>query len=364
MEYRELGRTGKKVSLLSLGCMRLPEDDEEGARVVRRAADLGINYFETSNWYCENRSEIKVRMGLEGIRDKVYISTKCKMSPGTTGDDVRRNAEQSLKQLGIDRVDFYQVWDFRWADYEAVMQKGGGLDTLEKLRDEGLITHIGVTSHETNEHTIEMLDTGRFESVTVVYNLLNRDIVPVMEHAAERGIGVVIMNPLSGGLLAAPSDVLRNAVPGENPSNAAGALRFVMSQPGVSTVPSGMTSVAEVEENVRTWEEFKPLTPDEVRAASDSLAEFQALGKTFCTACGYCLPCPQGIRIPRLFGVRNHHVLFGLRDWAVERYKHIPAEVLPENCNECGECETKCPNKIPIIAQLKEVAELFKGVRD
>ena len=344
--------------------MRLPEDDEEGAKVVRRAADLGINYFETSNWYCENRSEIKVGMGLKGIRDKVYISTKSKVNPGTTGDDVRRNVEQSLKQLGVDRVDFYQLWDYRLPDREPILAKGGGLDTLEKLRDEGIIGHIGITSHESNENILEMLETGRLESATIVFDLLRRDTKPVIEYAAKRGIGVVIMNPLAGGLLAANSDVIRNAVSGDNPSNVAAALRFAMSQPGVCTVACGMTSVAEVEENVGYWRDFTPLTAEEIASTSESLGEYQALGKQFCTGCGYCLPCPQGIRIPRLFSVRNHHKLFGLRDWAESRYKRIPAEVLPENCNECGECETKCPNKVPVIAQLKEVAELFKGVRD
>lgn len=362
LEYRTLGKTGKKLSLLSLGCMRLPEDDEEGAQVVRRAAELGINYFETSNWYCDYRSEIKVRMGLKGLRDKVCISTKSKINPGTTADDVKRNFEESLKRLGVDRVDFYQIWDFKWPDYEPVMEFG--FDALEKLRDEGLIGHIGLTSHETNECVIQMLDTGRIESITLPYNMLDRRVEPVIEYASERGIGVVIMTPLAGGLLAVPSDVLRELVPGQHASNAAGALRFVMSNPHVTTVPSGMTRVSDVEENVETWKSFKPLTADEIAQLVAGMEHYQALGKQFCTGCAYCMPCPQGIRIPRLFGVRNYYKIFGLRDWALGRYRRIPAEMLPENCTECGECEPRCPNNIPIIAQLKEVVEMFKGVRD
>ena len=364
MEYRELGRTGKKVSLLSLGCMRLPEDDDEGAQVVRRAAELGINYFETSNWYCESRSEIKVGRGLKGFRDKVFISTKVKIAPGTTGDDVKRAFEESLKRLETDRVDFYQLWDFRWPDYEPVMQKGGGLDTIEKLRDEGLIGHIGMTSHETNERVIEMLNTGRLESVTLSYHMLNRDVEPVIEYAGERGISVVIMNPLAGGLLATPSEIISELVPGQHPSNAAAAFRFVMSHPYVSTVPSGMTSVAEIEENVRTWADFKPFTEDERNALVQALEEYQALGKQFCTACNYCMPCPNEVKIPRLFNMRNYYKVFGLRDWATRAYQRMKPESLPQNCTECGECESKCPNNIPIISQLKEVAEMFEGVRD
>lgn len=366
MEYRTLGRTGKQVSLLSLGCMRLPEDDEVGAQVVRRAAELGINYFETSNWYCESRSEIKVGMGLKGlgstelaeVRDKVFISTKVKIAPTVTGDDVRRAFEDSLKRLEVDRVDFYQVWDFKWDDYEAVMKKGGGLDTIEALRDEGLIGHIGMTSHESNEHVIELLDTGRFESVTLSYHLLNREKEPVIEYAAERGIGVVIMTPLAGGLLATPSDVLAKLV-SPSTGNAAGALRFVMSNPHVSTVPSGMTSVAEVEENVRTWADFKPLSAQELSDLAARLDEYSALGRQFCTACNYCMPCPSGVKIPRLFGIRNRYTVFGLKDSATRSYRRM-TEGLPDACTECGECETKCPNGIPIIRQLKEVAAMFE----
>jgi predicted aldo/keto reductase-like oxidoreductase len=271
LEYRNLGRTGKKVSLLSLGCMRLPEDDEEGAQVVSRAVDLGINYFETSEWYCDNRSEIKVGMGIKGRRDKVYISTKTKVNPDTTGDAVKRAFEGSLDRLGVDRVEFYQIWDFRWPEKDAVLEKGGALDVLEKLRDEGLIGHIGITSHESNEHITEMLNTGRAESVTLSYNMLNRTVEPVIRYAAERGIGVVIMTPLAGGLLVTPSDVLSELLPGRSASRAAMALTFVMSNPWVSTVPSGMTSVAEVEENVRTWAEFEPFAPEELDQAVRAL---------------------------------------------------------------------------------------------
>lgn len=361
MEFRELGRTGKKVSLLSLGCMRLPEDDEEGARVVSRAVDLGINYFETSPWYCNNRSEVKVGMGIKGRRDKVYVSTKCKMSPGTTADDVKRSFESSLNRLGVEYVDFFHVWDFREPDLEAVM--GGGLEALEKLRDEGLIQHIGITSHERNDLIIEMLNTGRFEVVTLAYTMLNRTVEPVIDYASEQKIGVVIMNPLAGGLLATPSEVLSQLVPGTKTSTVAASLRFLMSNPGVSTVACGMTTPAEVEENVGTWASFTPMTEEERTALVEALEHYKALGRQFCTGCNYCHPCPNGVRIARLFAIRNYDIVFGLHEWARQSYARMKQESLPDNCTECGECEKKCPNNIPIIRQLKEVAEMYKEVR-
>ena len=363
MEYRELGRTGKKVSLLSLGCMRLPEDDEEGAKVVSRAVDLGINYFETSEGYCGGRSEVKLGMGIKGRRDKVYISTKQNIRPDTTADEIKRKFEVSLKRLEVDHVDFYQLWDFRNPSYDAIMKKGGALDVYEKLRDEGLISHIGATTHDTNENIIDYLNTGRFESVTLTYNMMDRTCEPVIQHVAEKGIGVVIMKPLAGGLLATPSEIMAELVPGQHPSSAAAALRFVMSNPHVTTIPSGMQSITEIEENVRTWADLKPFSQTEISDLVCGLDEYTALGKEFCTGCGYCRPCPSGVKIAHLFRIRNYHKVFGLRDWANRSYRKLDATALPENCTECGECETKCPNDIPIISQLKEVAEMFQGVR-
>jgi len=344
--------------------MRLPDDDEEGARIVRRAAELGINYFETSEGYCGGRSEIKVGLGLAGRRSNVYISTKSAMRPGTTADDIKRRVEASLNRLKTDYVDFYQVWDYRTPDYETVVKKGGALDTLEDLKAQGIIHHIGVTSHESNEEITRLLNTERFESVTLSYHLLKRVHEPLIEYAASLGIGVVIMTPLAGGLLATPSDVITELMPGQYASTAAAALSFVMSNPFVSTVPSGMRRVEEVEENARAWAEFRQLTPDERALLMQSLEQYQALGKQFCTQCGYCMPCPNGIDIPRLFRIRNMYKVFGLRDWAIRAYRKIEPSALPENCTECGQCETKCPNSIPIMAQLKEVAETFQGVRE
>jgi hypothetical protein len=344
--------------------MRLPGDDEEGAEIVRRAADLGINYFETSIGYVGGRSEVMVGMGVKNCRDKVYVSTKSNVLVGSTPDDLKRNFYLSLDRLQMDRLDFYQVWDYRTPEYEDVMKKGGGLDTIEKLKAEGLIDHIGLTTHVSNDEIIRLLDTGRFESVTISYHMMKRDHEPVIRYAAEKGIGVVIMNPLGGGMLAAGSDAFSRLVPGRSLSGVAVALSFLMTDPRISTIPSGMTSVAEVEENVRIWADFRPFTHEEHSDLLAGIEKYQELGREYCTACGYCMPCPNGVNIPRLFQIRNYRDVFGMRDWADRMYRKIKPTMLPENCTECGECEGKCPNGIPIIKQLKEVAEMFKGVRD
>ena len=343
--------------------MRLPDDDEHGAAVVSRAIDLGINYIETSEWYCDNRSETKVGMGIEGRREQVYISTKSKIEPQTTQDDIMRALEGSLTKLGVDRVDFYQVWDYKADAFEAVTRKGGGLDVLEVLKDQGVIGHIGFTSHESNQELIRMIDTGRFESCTLAYHMLTRAVEPAIEHAHARGMGVVCMTPLGGGLLATPSDVLQELLPGQQPSMAASALAFVLSNPGITTAPSGMTSVAEVEANVAAMEDFQPLTAEQLSAAVKALDEYAVLGKQFCTGCNYCMPCPSEVKIPRLFRLRNYYKVFGMREWAQRSANRIEPGKGPWACTECGECETKCPNSIPIIEQLKEVASIIEELK-
>lgn len=363
MEYRELGRSGKKISLLSLGGSRLPADDDQAGAMVSRAIDLGINCLEGCCAYCEGRCENKIGLGVKGKRDRVYISTKSYIAPETTGDDVKRSFEESLVRLQVDYVDFYQIWGFNKPAWDATMKPGGAMDVLEGLRDEGLIHHIGMTTHETNENALEALKTGRFESATVVYNMLDRDKEPVLQYAGENSIGVVIMVPLAGGLLATPSRILAELTPGRQSSTVETALRFLMTNPNVTTIPSGMTSIAEVEGNVGIWANYKPFTPDEMTKSIAALDEYHALGKRFCTGCKYCMPCPSGVDIPGLFSIRNYDRVFGLRDWAERSYRDLDAAVLPSNCTACGECETKCPNSVEIIRQLDEVAELFAGVR-
>ncbi|MHB1458516.1 MAG: aldo/keto reductase [Armatimonadota bacterium] len=363
MEYRELGLTGKKLSVLSLGCGRLPTDDEEAGALVSRAIDLGINYLEGCWAYCDQRCEQKIRIGVKGKRDKVYISTKSEIKPETTADDLKQCFEESLKRLDVDYVDFYQTWGYNASAWDAMMKPGGALDVLEDYRSQGLIHHIGMTSHETNENVLTGLKTGRFESATIIYNMLDRSKEPVIEYAAENGIGIVVMVPLAGGLLATPSHILSELTPGQQSSTVETSLRFLLSNLHITTIPSGMTNIPELEENFRICDSYRPFTPEEMTASIKSLEEYNALGKQFCTGCRYCMPCPSGVDIPGLFQIRNYNKVFGLVDWAERAYKALDAATLPSNCTECGQCEEKCPNNIQIIDQLKEVSSIFDEVR-
>lgn len=371
MQYRRLGTTSKDVSVIGFGCMKLPEKDEEAAALIQRAVELGMNYFETSITYCRGRSEVQLGLGLKGIRDDVYVSTKSMLTPFTTGEDVKRNLDESLKKLSMDRIDFYQFHNFRLDSFlqaqdgrytergglSAAMAEDGPLEVLKEARDDGLIDHIGFTSHDTPENVIDIMETGEFESVTIYNNILKTrgSPEPAIKYAYDHGIGVVIMGPLGGGILAAPSLEFETLLPATSSSTVDLAFRYLLSNPGITTCISGMTEMSEVEENARIASDFKPLTEEEMEDVQRVINHYEALSDPFCTYCSYCKPCPNNVDIPQIFRLVNFAKVYGLEEWAINRYKQVKAFGWgAERCVECGECLGKCPNAIQIPERLEE----------
>jgi len=362
MQYRELGKTGKRISVIGFGCMRLPPGDKEAVSLIRRAIDLGMNYFETSIGYCDGRSEIQVGLGVKDRRDDVYVSTKSFVSPTTTGADTKRQLEESLKKLGMDRVDFYQLWSFKLENLPVALAEGGPLEVLKEAKEKGLIDHLGFTSHDTPQNITEILKTGEFESVTVYHNILQTggtNPEPAIKYAFDHGIGVVIMGPLGGGILATPSEQLQALVPKTKISTVELAFRYLLSNPGITTCISGMTKMADVEKNAGIASGFIPLTAAEMADIQKVPEHYKEMGNRFCTGCGYCVPCPNGVEIPSIFKLANYARVYGLKGWARESYQRMDASKRADNCKECGECEEKCPNSISIREQLKEAKTLL-----
>jgi hypothetical protein len=358
--------------------MRLPQDNSLAVPMIRRAVELGINYFETAIVYTQNRSEVQVGLGLKGMRDDVYVSTKSRAyrkgeihSGGvrerdSTGEDFRNNLRESLWKLGTDRVDFYQFHSLTLENLPIAMAEGGPLGVLKEAKDEGLIDHIGFTTHDTPSNIMKMLDTGEFESVTVYHNILrtrgkSENPLPAIEHARKLGIGVIVMGPLGGGVLGTPIEKLQEIIPGTR-SQVELAFRYLLSIPGVTTPISGMTRMNDVEENARIASEAKPLSSDEMEKAKEVIDRYSDLVEQFCTGCGYCQPCPQGVRIPTIFRLMNFYAVYGVKDWAKEQY-NFQRTFVPKGsadlCIECGECEEKCPQKIMIREDLKKAHKLL-----
>lgn len=371
MQYRVLGKTGIKISTLGFGAMRLPQinadgktvfDVEDSIRIIHRAFELGVNYIDTAPYYCDTQSEIIVGKALKGWRDKVYLSTK-KPIEDDSGKHYRERLEKSLKQLDTEYIDFYHMWGIDWDTYvNKIDVKGGPLSEALKAKEDGLIRHLSFSFHDKPENMIKIIDTGYFETVLCQYNMLDRSNEEAIAYAHEKGLGVIVMGPVGGGRLGAPSEVISKLIPGGSKSNAELALRFVISNPNVTCALSGMGSMRMVEENTEVASNEQKLSNEEINAINAAMEQNKKLSELYCTGCNYCMPCPQEINIPLNFQLMNYHRVYALTDYARDEYQKIGnVEWMKgkkaEECIECGLCEEKCPQKIQIRKQLKETAK-------
>lgn len=368
MQYTEFGKTGIKVSRLGFGCMRFPFtevdgkkvfNEEESIRMMHRAMELGVNYFDTAPGYCDTISEIIVGKALKGRRDQVYLSTKYPTEVGT-GDDYEKKLEISLKKLDTDYIDFYHFWGISLDTWEKKLDTPDGpLARALKLRDQGVIRHISFSFHDKPENMMEIIrrGQGQLASVLCQYNLLDRANEDAIAFAHEQGLGVTIMGPVGGGRLGAPSQVIQDLLPGKVQSSAEMALRFVMNNPNVNIALSGMSSMEMVEENARVASDMSPLSAEENARVDAMLEENRRLAELYCTGCNYCMPCPKGLNIPEIFKMMNYHRVYGLTDYAKKTYAAIGSGNLKfqnaASCVGCGLCEKKCPQHLHIREQLR-----------
>lgn len=227
-----------------------------------------------------------------------------------------------------------------------------------------MIKHISFSFHDKPENMIEIIKRGNgvFESVLCQYNLLDRSNEAAMAFAHGQGLGTVIMGPVGGGRLGAPSEIIKSLMPGKVESSAEVALRFVMNNPNVDIALSGMGNMAMIEENAAIASNMEPLTMEEEKRIETMMEENKRLAELYCTGCNYCMPCPKNINIPEIFKIMNYHRVYGLTDYAKGQYGQIgKSEWMKfENaaaCIDCGACEKKCPQHLKIREQLKQTHE-------
>ncbi|NLT73603.1 MAG: aldo/keto reductase [Chloroflexi bacterium] len=369
MIYRDLGKTGYRVSQLGYGAMRLPMDgDGPDARVDREKAipllhaafEAGVNYVDTAHGYSNQDNQRVVGEALKGWREKIIVSTK---NPEFDSEDTWwKNLEQSLSYLDVEYIDIYNHHGINWERYVSSVEPRLS-KLMIKAKDQGLIRHICTSFHDTPENLIKLINTGYFEVITLQYNILDRKNEEAIALAHEKGIGIVVMGPVAGGRLGVESDVLKAMVPGIERVPEL-ALRFVLSNPGVSVALSGMTTMQQVEENIATSSRDLRLSESEMQIIEEQLGRLQAMADLYCTGCGYCQPCPQEVNIPHIFGKYNEARVYGLWEAAREAYQawRFVSGKQADACVECGECEAKCPQHIPIIEQLKEAHAALTGV--
>ncbi len=367
MEYAVLGKTGLKVSRLGFGAMRLPMnggkvDRELAIPMLHKAFEAGVNYVDTAQRYCNSDSEIVVGEALKGWRDKVILSTK----NNYFGDDEKEwweGLETSLKKLDVDYIDIYNHHGIDWEkNYLGVIKPKLG-KLMEKAKDQGLIRHICVSFHDTNDALRKVIDTGYPESITLQYNILNRQLEDGIAYAKENNVGVVVMGPVGGGRLGSSSEVLQTVVP-EISRMPELALRFVLANEGVSLALSGMSTIEHVDENTAVASDSSPLAASDMATLEEQLERLKKMADLYCTGCEYCKPCPGGVNISRVFNMYNTARVYGLLAEGREKYRKWHEKDPPNEknrtaaaCTECGACLPKCPQGIPIPDQLREAHE-------
>jgi predicted aldo/keto reductase-like oxidoreductase len=364
MLYRSLGRTGLKVSQLGFGAMRLPMvGDGDQARInrelaipmIHRAFEGGVNYIDSAVGYCNKDSQRVVGEAVKswrGGRDSIIISTKNHYY-GDNEKEWWQNLEDSLERLQVSCIDIYNHHGMGWGSYRDCVEPRLSKWML-KARQQGLIKHICNSFHDNNDALKKIVDTGYTSSVTLQYNMLDRQLEEGIAYAHSKGVGIVVMGPVAGGRLGSDMPALKEKIPNLRRIPEV-ALRFVLANPNVSVALSGMSTMQQVEENVQVASDGKVMGADEMRLIGEQLDRLKKMADLYCTGCNYCKPCPNKVDIPQVFQRYNVGRVYGMWDQARGGYqwqlKHGSAA---DQCVECGECEPKCPQNLKIREQLKE----------
>jgi len=334
MEYRILGKTGLKVSVVGFGGIPVQRiTKEEAIRVIERAEELGINFIDTARGY--GISEVIIGEALKGRREKWIIASK---TMARDKESMKIDIDISLNNLNTDYIDLYQFHNVRTIeDYEKILSENGAYKALQQAKLVEKVRHIGITSHSIDILKIAV-ESGKFDTIMYPYNIVETQAYELFIRAKELNIGVIAMKPLAGGAL----------------TDGTIAMKFILENKSITTAIPGMASIKEVDENSKVGSSFMPLTSAEREKALKDASE---LGEEFCRRCGYCAPCPKGIDIPTVFVVSGYKERYDLAIWAEERYHALKKTA--KDCVECGACEDKCPYNLPIRKMLKRVKKTF-----
>jgi len=381
MIYRRLNKTGIDLSILGFGCMRLPIVDNKpamidfpkAAQMLHFAIDHGVNYVDTAYFYHANifgqrgESEPFVGEALSGgWREKVHLATKMPLFHLTRKEQMESFLTEQLGRLKTDYLDFYllhglngEVWD--------KMKNLGVCEFLDKKKAEGKLRFPAFSFHGQTDDFMRICDEYDWTFAQIQYNYMDTDFqagYKGLKYASDKGIGIVVMEPLKGGKLAQniPTEmmsVFNDSIIKRSPAE--WALRFVWNEAGVSSVLSGMNSMEQVEENIRIAENgiVNSLGSDD-KAMFDRLRN--ALGvraKADCTACRYCMPCNSGVDIPDVINALNNAALWNDPNPWMTGYVSIKGKA--GKCTECRECEEVCPQELPVSSLMKEALALFKS---
>jgi uncharacterized protein len=378
MQYRTMKKTGDRLSALGFGLMRLPKkgkdlDVERATKQIRYAIDHGVNYLDTSWMYGNEEFVGKVLAG--GYRDKVNIATKVPLSLIRRRGDLDKMLDDQLHNLQTDHIDYYGFHALTVDAWDRL--KGLGVsDFIARAKADGRIRRIGFSTHCSTVDFKRVVDADDWDFCQIQFNILdetNQAGKEGLEYAASKGLGIIIMEPLRGGVLARQPTREVQAVWDEaivKRSPAEWGLRWVWDHPEVTVVLSGMNEERHIEENLRVADEALPgsLTDKELALVGRVKEVYRRQIKVGCTGCHYCLPCPAGVNIPACFEYYNN---MGLGDPMEEKMKYVMfvgggidgsgRKGYASLCKSCNKCVEVCTQHIDIPAELKNVAKAMES---
>lgn len=378
MQYRKFGKLDYQVSALGFGTMRLPVDEnrtvneDEAVRMLRNAADRGVNYFDTAYTYHHGQSETVLGKALrDGYREKVLLADKSPIWLLKKPEDFDSLLDEQLSRLQTEYIDFYLLHALDKNSWRNTVLKMEILKRAEAAKQAGKIRHLGFSFHDDYEIFTEIVDGyDKWEFCQIQYNIIdveNQAGTKGVRYAASKGLGVVIMEPLLGGRLANPPREIKALYEktGTAGTPVERALQWLWNQPEVSVVLSGMSSMQQAEENIEAAGRSRigSLSETELNIIDLVRNSYKVRIPIPCTGCSYCMPCPNQVNIPRNFEAYNegqmHDDINGAR---FEYNRFIKEENRAGSCVGCGTCEDRCPQKIKISEWMPKVHNALKQI--
>jgi predicted aldo/keto reductase-like oxidoreductase len=370
MIYRPLGKSGIKISALSFGTMRWKSEADCHA-IIARGIELGLNYLDTSTGYVDGQSITWCGSIARKHRDQVLFSSKSNWAAAPDADTVQQSIDSALKKAGLDYFDFYQLWGLPNREaLKSALAKNGFVAGVRQAQKNGLIKKgLGFTFHSDGATFKAAVDSGEFLCATLSYSLLNRREEQLIDYAAAKGVGVIIMNPLAGGLLGKEEDETLNFLRQEKLGPWYGSLRFLLANKNITTSIVGFATLAELEQDMHTLENPRALTEKYRQDLAVQMAKARIIDGKFCTGCGYCHDCPHGFDPTRFMQIYRDYTISGtpadqLGAWIGSHYMDAVLADELEKCQECGACEKECPQQLKIMDAIKRVKGHLGGKKE
>ena len=379
MLYRKLGKTNKDVSILGMGAMRLPiknndyghVDEEKSSEMLKYAIDNGINYIDTAYPYHNGASEKFLGDFFENNPQNLedtFIASKMPSWLIESQKDMYYYLDQQLNSLKMDTIDFYPLHSLK-PDYWENLVNNDVFEFLDRAKEDGKINYAGFSFHGEIDLFFEVIDSYDWDICQIQLNYMDEHYqagVEGLKYAKSQNLGTVIMEPLRGGCLTRniPEDVQELWDMADDPkSPAEWGFRYLWDYEEVDIVLSGMSTLEQIKENIGFAEHglANSFTKNDKEIIKEVKMSYRENIAVNCTSCGYCMPCPEGVDIPKNFDILNNAYMFNDPPALQMQYNSLLTErQLASACKSCGECQKMCPQMIPIVERLKEVRETFE----